>query len=154
MEETKHFHFDWNAVQQDAGRDVYATDSKAIQFTFIATVPMQQNLQGDIYGPSKATSQDAQYVRPGETVSLTGLVDVTPIKQQMTAIEGKFDGVTEADYGKITLSGLTSTFDVTLQIPEHPLHRQAPGHLQGAQGCRHGMRRRAYRHGLRAQGRR
>ncbi len=117
MEETKHFHFDWNAVQQDAGRDVYATDSKAIQFTFIATVPMQQNLQGDIYGPSKATSQDAQYVRPGETVSLTGLVDVTPIKQQMTAIEGKFDGVTEADYGKITLSGLTSTFDVTLQIP-------------------------------------
>ena len=134
VEETKHFHFDWNAVQQDAGRDVYATDSKAIQFTFIATVPMQQNLQGDIYGPSKATSQDAQYVRPGETVSLTGLVDVTPIKQQMTAIEGKFDGVTEADYGKITLSGLTSTFDVTLQIPEGVDASKAAVKVAGMEG--------------------
>ena len=98
-----------------AGADLYAQwQLNVIPFTYQGTI------KADMWGDSVSGQVDSTSVLmvdadAGESFSLTGAVDVSAIKQQMTAIEGQFPGVKPEE---IRLSGTTSTFTAALTLPE------------------------------------
>ena len=76
-------------------------------------------LPADLWGESEPGQKDSTSALKaeavaGKTFSLTGAVDVSTIKQQMTAIEGRFPNAKPAD---IKLTGTASTFTATLTLP-------------------------------------
>lgn len=133
---TKRFMFKWQATQSKDGKDEYATDDDTIQYTLIPVAPVESKLEGDLYGSSQATSSEVETVQKGKDFSLTGLVDVTPIKQQMESIESAFPGVA-GSLDKIALSNTTSSFHVTLQLPDGVDASNATVSVKGMEGLFH-----------------
>lgn len=73
-------------------------------------------LPSDLYGDDASKSKNVQIVKPGEKFSLTGAVDISGIKAQMTGIENAF-GATEDKFAEILVSGAKSTFTAKVKVP-------------------------------------
>ena len=83
----------------------------------ITTISAQGELDSDIWGNNRENSTAVQIVDSDVEFSLTGEVNVAPIKEQMKAIEGQFHKG-ENDFDQIALTGAKSTFTATLTMPE------------------------------------
>ena len=83
----------------------------------IKTISAQGELDSDIWGNNRENSTAVQVLDSDEEFSLTGEVNVAPIKKQMEAIEAEFHKG-ENDFDQIALTGAKSTFTATLTIPE------------------------------------
>ena len=83
----------------------------------IKTIQAQGELDSDIWGNNRENSTAVQVVDSDEAFSLTGEVNVAPIKEQMKAIEEQFNKE-ENDFDQIALTGAKSTFTATLTMPE------------------------------------
>lgn len=83
----------------------------------IKTIQAQGELDSDIWGNTRENSTAVQVVDSDEAFSLTGEVNVAPIKEQMKAIEEQFNKE-ENDFDQIALTGAKSTFTATLTMPE------------------------------------
>lgn len=91
-------------------------------------------IPGDIWGVNPAESSKEQFVRVGDTFSVTGVINADSIKDQMNAIESMFPQVTSSNrsavmmdrsansenlkLSQIALTSPTSTFTATLTMPE------------------------------------
>lgn len=64
------------------------------------------------------TATTAYKVIPGQTIDFTGTITTSVVKEQMKAIENKFNAVKATDYDKIALSDMTSSFMATFTIPD------------------------------------
>ena len=87
--------------------------------TSTPAMDFKTELPADLWGESEPGQKDSTSALKaeavaGKTFSLTGAVDVSTIKQQMTAIEGRFPNAKPAD---IKLTGTASTFTATLTLP-------------------------------------
>lgn len=83
----------------------------------IKTIQAQGELDSDIWGNNRENSTAVQVIDSDEAFSLTGEVNVAPIKEQMKAIEEQFNKE-ENDFDQIALTGAKSTFTATLTMPE------------------------------------
>ena len=88
--------------------------------TSTPAMDLETKLPADLWGESKPGQKDSKsalkVLADGkDSFSLTGAVDVSTIKQQMTAIEGRFPKAKPAD---INLTGTASTFTATLTLPD------------------------------------
>ena len=83
----------------------------------ITTISAQGELDSDIWGNNRENSTAVQVVDSDEAFSLTGEVNVAPIKAKMAAIETEFNKG-ETDFDQIALTGAKSTFTATLTMPE------------------------------------
>lgn len=83
----------------------------------ITTISAQGELDSDMWGNNRENSTAVQVVDSDEAFSLTGEVNVAPIKEQMKAIEEQFNKG-ENDFDQIALTGAKSTFTATLTMPE------------------------------------
>ena len=83
----------------------------------IKTIQAQGELDSDMWGNNRENSTAVQVVDSDEAFSLTGEVNVAPIKEQMKAIEEQFQKG-ENDFDQIALTGAESTFTATLTMPE------------------------------------
>ena len=92
----------------------------------IKTLSAEGELDSDIWGNNRENSTEVQVVNSDEAFSLTGEVNVAPIKEQMKAIEEQFNKE-EKDFDKISLTGAKSTFTATLTLPNEV---EAPKNLQ------------------------
>ncbi|MDY4041270.1 MAG: MucBP domain-containing protein [Collinsella sp.] len=132
---------EWNTASDGKGSDLRFDDTTFIIFTtpganpaftadttyYLAWTPdtstpamdFKTELPADLWGESEPGQKDSTSALKaeavaGKTFSLTGAVDVSTIKQQMTAIEGRFPNAKPAD---IKLTGTASTFTATLTLP-------------------------------------
>lgn len=83
----------------------------------ITTISAQGELDSDMWGNNRENSTAVQIVDSDVAFSLTGEVNVAPIKEQMKAIEEQFHKG-ETDFDQIALTGAKSTFTATLTMPE------------------------------------
>lgn len=129
----KHFSFTWNGTQAAAGKDERATDDATIQQTILVKKPYEQQLGADMQAtvlPSNPTAADLAAagtdtehthvigVFPGSALNVTGSIDATSVKKQMTAIEESMGKTDPAEFSSIGISNLSSTFTATFTLPE------------------------------------
>lgn len=100
----------------------------------VEKIQQDGEIPGDIWGVSPAESSKEQFVRVGDTFSVTGVINADSIKDQMNMIESLFPEVTGSDrsavmmdrsansenskLSQIALTSPTSTFTATLTMPE------------------------------------
>jgi hypothetical protein len=129
----KHFSFTWNGTQVAAGKDVQATDDATIQQTILVKKPYDEQLGADMKAtvlPANPTSDDLKAagtdtehthvigVFPGSELNVTGSIDATGVKKQMTSIEELMGKTDPAEFASIGISDLSSKFTATFTLPE------------------------------------
>jgi hypothetical protein len=129
----KHFSFTWNGKQVPAGKDVQATDDTTIQQTILVKKPYDEQLGADMQAtvlPANPTSDDRKAagtdtehthvigVFPGSELNVTGSIDATGVKTQMTSIEELMGKTDPAEFASIRISDLSSKFTATFTLPE------------------------------------
>ncbi|OTA28142.1 hypothetical protein B9T39_07385 [Alloscardovia macacae] len=107
-------------VQTDAGRDPRAA-ADAVALTVLVKKPYEGTLGADMLAAVESGVQDTTASAPlnvtqGARVSVTGTIDTTSIKQQMSAIEQQFGN--PADLSSIALSEMSSTFTAKITLPD------------------------------------
>lgn len=121
-DEMKRFRFSWSATQSDTGRDENATEKDTIQHTLLISKPMELILGGDILIGEDTEHEALHQVNAGDTVTYTGRLDVSSIKEQIQSLKDNYGG----DADKITTDRVRSTFTAILTmedglvLPENP----------------------------------
>ena len=106
------FNFTWNGKQSQAGAS--ATDPNEIALSVQYVEPVK--LSGDIL-VGKNTEHDAVYVASRNSkVAFTGMLDVTPVKQQLKQVM-QTSGVTTDAASTFNISNYKSRFVATLTLP-------------------------------------
>ena len=108
------FSFKWTGTQTDEGRDARATGD-VIQLTVATPTPLDLDLPSDILGDGETEHASVHQTLRGDTVDLTGAVDITGIKEQMEAIEGQFN---KPDPKTIAVDLKGFGFTATMTVPE------------------------------------
>ena len=108
------FSFKWTGTQTDEGRDARATGD-AIQLTVATPTPLDLDLPSDILGDGETEHASVHQTLRGDTVDLTGAVNITGIKEQMEAIEGQFN---KPDPKTIAVDLKGFGFMATMTVPE------------------------------------
>lgn len=105
------------------GKDPQITTDTTYYLSWNDNVPQkdvvsaQESLSSDMYGADASKSKDVETVVKDKPFSLTGAIDVSSIKQQMSGIESMFSRK-ESDFDKIALTAAKSTFTATLTLPD------------------------------------
>lgn len=100
------------AITSDVTYYMKWKDDPAVQ-----KISAQLELDGDMWGSSRAESSVIQSVKAGESFSLTGAIDPTSIKEQMKAIEIQFpEGAQNPE--SIKLSGTSSAFKAVIKVAD------------------------------------
>lgn len=112
---TRAFAFTWEAEQWPDGKDAAAGGDTSIRVTMAAPAPVALDLDGDIL-VNGDTEHDAVYpVKQGDRVTLTGALNMAPVKTQMRAIEGS---TPPAEFESIRVSVKENRFTAVLTLPE------------------------------------
>lgn len=110
----KRFDFSWGSQQLEAGKD---PKGDKIQQTMVAVVPLESELPADLEVDGDTEHAAVHEAFAGDKVKMTGVVDVSSVKDQMVAIEKQF-GTTSDEFESIKLSELESNFKATLTLPD------------------------------------
>ncbi|WP_283170767.1 InlB B-repeat-containing protein [Curtanaerobium respiraculi] len=113
-ETVKRFEFSWGSQQLPAGKD---PKGDKIQQTLVTVVPLESELPADLEVDGDTEHAAVHEVFTGDKVKLTGVVDVSNVKEQMSAIEKQFN-TTPDKFETIKLSELESSFKATLTLPD------------------------------------
>lgn len=114
------FSFEWEAEQKAGGKDVKATDDKAIQLTLRVKKPedihAEAKLKGDILIGTD-TEHDAVFeTKPGNVHDFTGTLDVSDIKKAMAGYKAQM--AANEPGANIKLENVESKFTAVLTIPD------------------------------------
>ena len=114
------FSFEWKGEQKAGGKDITATDDKAIQLTLKVKKPEEiqadAKLKGDILIGAD-TEHDAIFeTKPGNIHDFTGALDVSDIKKAMNNY--KTSMAPNDPSSGIKLEDTTSKFTATFTLPE------------------------------------
>lgn len=114
---TRHdFVFDWTGAQIPELKDAATpAGDTAISVSVLTVSTSEQSLPADLLADGDTEHEAVLQVAPGATPNLTGAVDVTGIKDQMSAIEAQY-GVD--DHSTIAIDVNNFTFTATLTLPE------------------------------------
>ncbi|MCF2707339.1 MucBP domain-containing protein [Arcanobacterium haemolyticum] len=127
------FTLSWNGEQAKGGKDVNAPDETTIQQTILVVKPAVIDLPADMLGYlqsaqiggdyNKKPGSDTAAQQPvsafaGSKVNITGSINAATIKNQMTAVEARFNVTTKAGREAIKLADLSSTFTATFTLPD------------------------------------
>lgn len=110
----RRFKFGWVAKQDDGGRDENATNPDTLQKTFLVSRPIDLILDGDMLIGEDTGHDELHEVTPGDSLTYTGRLDVSPIKAQIQLLKDNYGG----DYTKIRTDKVNSTFTAVLTVPE------------------------------------
>lgn len=113
------FNFKWKAVQSDDGRDLelFGDDTKKglIQLTVTLTEPLQLELEGDILIGEDTQHTHVYPAEKGDSLTYTGRLDVSPIKEQIDSIK---NGYTGGKDNEIVTEKVASSFEAVFTLPD------------------------------------
>ena len=110
------FSFVWNGVQEAEKSDAVNPNYISVTMEVVPEVELPGDLSVSETGKNKwDTEHDAIYVtKPGAVLDYKASLDVTAVKEQMTAIEGNYDRA-DGQWGDIEFpGGIECSFHVTL----------------------------------------
>lgn len=114
------FNFEWNAEQKAGGKDVNATDDKAIQLTLKVKKPEEikadSTLDGDILIGTETEHTAVFETKPGNIHDFTGTLDVSKIKAAMKNY--KTTMAANETSSNIKLEKVKSKFTATFTLPD------------------------------------
>ena len=110
------FAFTWTGDQEDASKDIRATDDSTIQQTLLVVKTHEEMLPADITIGDDTEHAHVYETLQGSRLNFTGTIDPGVVKRQMESIESQFPGT--SDYTSVKLSDVSSSFVATFTIPE------------------------------------
>lgn len=117
---TVKFNLIWNGKQTDAGKNMSNPDIISIDVKYSEpteeNITEQDNLDADMLVNGDTQHEKVYVANKNDSLTMTGLLDVTPIKEKLKSLEGQYDA---AEVPKnIKVEDINAGFTAILSLPE------------------------------------
>lgn len=109
------FKFDWTAKQADEGASASNPDDIALSVKY-EMQDKEDNLLGDMLVNGNTQHDKVYEAQKADYLTLTGLLDVSPIKKRIKAIEDQFVG--DDAVANVSIEDVQTSFEATMTLPE------------------------------------